>query len=97
MVLIDGGNPWEEVTSLNYIDGLENGQTDKNWRTNRFTSIVVYSWESTVFAFRFEHRKWNRGRNGLHQLGQPVSPSILFPVFKSEGEPGRCDRDKVSN
>ena len=40
------------------------------------------------FAFRFEHRKWNRGRNGLHQLGQPVAPSILFPAFKSEGEPG---------
>ena len=42
----------------------------------------------TGFAFRFEHRKWNRGRNGLHQLGQPVAPSILLPVFKSEGEPG---------
>ena len=42
----------------------------------------------TGFAFRFEHRKWNRGRNGLHQLGQPVVPSILFSVFKSEGEPG---------
>ena len=28
-----------------------------------------------------EHRKWNRGRNGLHQLGQPVAPSTLFPVF----------------
>ena len=27
----------------------------------------------TGFAFRFEHRKWNRGRNGLHQLGQPVA------------------------
>ena len=25
--------------------------------------------------------KWNRGCNGLHQLGQPVAPSILFPVF----------------
>ena len=42
----------------------------------------------TGFAFRFEHRKWYRGRNGLHQLGQPVAPSIQFPVFKSEGEPG---------
>ena len=29
-----------------------------------------------------------RGRNGLHQLGQPVAPSILFPVFNPEGEPG---------
>ena len=26
--------------------------------------------------------------NGLHQLGQPVAPSIIFPVFKSEDEPG---------
>ena len=42
----------------------------------------------TGFAFRFEHRKWNRGRNFLHQLGQPVAPSVLFPVFKSEGKPG---------
>ena len=32
---------------------------------------------STGFAFRFEHRKWNRGRNGLHQLGQPVAPSCV--------------------
>ena len=24
----------------------------------------------------------------VNQLGQPVAPSILFPVFKSEGEPG---------
>ena len=45
--------------------------------------------KSTRFAFRFEHRKWNRGRNGMHQLGQPVAPSVPFPVFKSEGEPGR--------
>ena len=43
--------------------------------------------QHTGFAFRFEHRKWNRGRNGLHQLGQPVTPSILFPMFKSEGGP----------
>ena len=35
----------------------------------------------TGFTFRFEHRKWNRGRNGLHQLGQPVAPSVLFPVL----------------
>ena len=30
---------------------------------------------------RIEHRKWNRGHNGLHHLGQPVASSILFPVF----------------
>ena len=44
--------------------------------------------QHTGFAFRFECREWNRGRNGLHQLGQPVAPSVLFPVFKSEGKPG---------
>ena len=49
----------------------------------KFYHIAEYC---TGFAFRFEHRKWNRGRNRLHQLGQPVGPSI--PVFKSEGEPG---------
>ena len=42
----------------------------------------------TLWIKRIEHRKWNRGRNGLHQLGQPVAPSILFPVFNPEGEPG---------
>ena len=49
---------------------------------------------NTGFAFRIEHRKWNRGRNGLHQLGQPVAPSVPFPVFNPEGEPGT---DKVRN
>ena len=44
----------------------------------------------TGFAFRFEHRKWNRGRNGLLQLEQPVAPSVPFPVFNPEGEPGTC-------
>ena len=52
------------------------------------TSISGVKFSCTGFAFRFEHRKWNRGRNGLHQLGQPVAPSILLPVFKSECEPG---------
>ena len=49
--------------------------------------------QCTGFAFRFEHRKWNRGRIGLHQLGQPVAPSILFPAFKSEGEPGTAPQE----
>ena len=51
----------------------------------------------TGFAFRFEHRKWNRGHNGLHQLGQPVAPSILFPVFKSEGEPGTYIQNSIES
>ena len=33
---------------------------------------------STGFAFRFEHRKWNRGRNGLHQLGSLFGPLLYF-------------------
>ena len=36
---------------------------------------------TTLWIKRIEHRKWNRGRYGLHQLGQPDAPSILFPVF----------------
>ena len=56
--------------------------------------MLVQLYLFTGFAFRFEHRKWNRGRNGLHQLGQPVAPSVLFPVFKSEGEPGTFFEDQ---
>ena len=39
----------------------------------------------TRFAFRFEHR----GRNRLPKLVQTIAPSVPFPAFKSEGEPGR--------
>ena len=41
----------------------------------RFSISCATSTLSTGFTFRFEHRKWNRGRNGLHQLGQPVHGS----------------------
>ena len=44
----------------------------------------------TGFAFRFGHRKWNRGRNRLPKLVQTNAPSVPFPVFKSEGKPGIC-------
>ena len=33
----------------------------------------------TDWGYETSSRKWNRGHNGLHQLGQPVAPSILFP------------------
>ena len=33
----------------------------------------------TDWGYETSSRKWNRGSNGLHQLGQPVAPSILFP------------------
>ena len=38
----------------------------------------------------------DKERNSLHQLGQPVAPFILFPVFKSEGEPGIAPRVPLS-
>ena len=44
-------------------------------------SLRLFLHVCTGFAFRFEHRKRNRGRNGLHQLGQPVAPSVLFAVL----------------
>ena len=50
----------------------------------------------TGFAFRFEHRKWNRGRNRLPNLVQTIAPSIPFPVFKSEGEPGIAEIQYIS-
>ena len=34
---------------------------------------------TTDWGYETSSRKWNRGHNGLHQLGQPVAPSILFP------------------
>ena len=43
--------------------------------------MILLLREHTLWIKRIEHRKRNRGLNGLHQLGQPVSPSILFPVF----------------
>ena len=49
-----------------------------------------------VWIKRIEHRKWNRGCNGLHQLGQPVAPSILFPVFNPLYPQGRVAIIRVS-
>ena len=44
---------------------------------------IKYEQITTLYPVdrRIEHRKWNRGRNGLHHLGAPIAPSILFPVF----------------
>ena len=38
---------------------------------------------TTGFAFRFEHRKWNRGRNRLPKLVQTKIPKLrpLRPLF----------------
>ena len=33
----------------------------------------------TDWGYETSSRKWNIGRNGLHQLGLPVATSILFP------------------
>ena len=43
---------------------------------NCVCSDLMYS---TDWGCETSFRKWNRGCNGLHQLGQPVAPSILFP------------------
>ena len=50
--------------------------------------MLVVNQILTGFAFRFEDRKWNRGRNRLPKQVQTIVPSVPFPVFKSEGEPG---------
>ena len=43
------------------------------WKnTNTWDSVA----KCTLWINRIEHRG-----NGLHQLGQPMAPSILFPVF----------------
>ena len=43
---------------------------------NCVCSDLMYS---TDWGCETSFRKWNRGCNGLHQLGQPVAPSIIFP------------------
>ena len=50
----------------------------------------------TGFAFRFKHRKCNIGRNRLPKLVHTIAPSVPFPVFKSEGEPGTCNPSNAS-
>ena len=48
--------------------------------TSTFTRRFARKWPafsfSTDWGYETSSRKWNRGRNGLHQLGQPVAPSI---------------------
>ena len=34
-----------------------------------------------IYSTLWIRRIWNRGCNALHQLGQPIAPSVLFPVF----------------
>ena len=36
------------------------------------SKIIAHLWIK-----RIKRRKWNRGCNGLHQLGQSIVPSIL--------------------
>ena len=50
---------------------------------------------TTGFALRFEHRKWNRGRNGLHQFGQPVAPLFCFLCSNLKANPVTLFRSKV--
>ena len=50
----------------------------KHTHTHTHTHIYMYIY--TVCVNRTAYRKWNRGRRGLHQLGQTIAPSIPFPV-----------------
>ena len=81
-------HPWVEVGEKRQLTSESPARGMKNEKGKENGKI-------TGFAFIFEHRKWNRGHNGLHQLGQPVAPSILFPVFKSEGKPGTVHVDSL--
>ena len=79
------------TTKAFFIDNLLRwGQCLNQWAfcllSHKYT--LGHQLSCTGFAFRFEHRKWNRVRNRLPKLVQTIGPSVPFPVFKSEGEPG---------
>ena len=53
-----------------------------------FPNIKLTFWDtrlSTLWIKRIELRKLNRGHNGLHQLGQPIAPSIRVQSSLSIG------------
>ena len=57
----------------------------------------VPRYESSLRIKRIEHRKWKRGCNGLHQLGQPVAPFDLFPVFNPPYPQGALISGKINH
>ena len=55
----------------------------------------------TLWIRRIEHRELNIGCKGLRQFGQPIAPSILFPVFhppypQGSGEPRKITKSLTS-
>ena len=70
--------------------GIKGGRPGKRNKGMQNIVLAFLGHYSTDWGYKTSSRIWNRGGNGLHQLGQPVAPSVLlFPVFKSEGEPGK--------
>ena len=54
--------------------------------------IISHTYYYTFWIKRIEGMKWYRGRNGLHQLEQPIAPSILFPVLNPHYPQGKVDK-----
>ena len=70
-------------------DPSENSSAMRYQKMQKYLKKQVFQQSlCTGFAFRIEHRKWNRGRNRLPKLVQTIVPSVPFPMFNPEGEPG---------
>ena len=75
---------WVQECEQNTIieDQFEGWNLDSKFRPHHIYAMdLTVLFSSTVWIKRIERRKWNRGRNGLHQLGQPIVPSVLLPVL----------------
>ena len=74
----------KEIYSLSQVDSehtvknMAHGQVIPfqafiNVLPQRFFAVICTDW-----GYETSSRKWNRGRNGLHQLGQPTVPLNNF-------------------
>ena len=63
---------------LNFISHV----LEKNYFSVQHTNGLYTGWLD-----RTSHRKQNRGRISMHQVGQRIAPSILFPVRRSVQQP----------
>ena len=52
--------------------------------------MTLSSEKCTGFAFRFEHRKWNRGRNRLPKLVQTIAGADHFLCSNLKANPVKC-------
>ena len=64
---------------LQFTEPCINMQSCRSYKCN-MSLQGAFNWpiDSTDWGYEMSSRKWNRGRNGLHQVGQPVAPFILF-------------------